>query len=203
MMKAEHKPHSELVARAWSRIDTTKTEDMVPASELRKWLVEYLDLVEQLERMKHRIECADTPLMRDVLAERDGLKEQVESMQRAGKIVNAENDRLLTEGRRIQEQFEALREAARPFAEPDDTTLEQYEVLRAVLYPSSEPGLGHSAIADHRLPGSEVSSPASRPCPTCDGVGAQAGAHTERVEPCPSCDAALRYRFGLEPRPSA
>lgn len=51
--------------------------------------------------------------------------------------------------------------------------------------------------------GEDVSNPASRPCPTCDGVGAQAGAHTERVEPCPSCDAALRYRFGLEPRPSA
>ena len=63
------------------------------------------------ERMKHRIECADTPLMRDVLAERDGLKEQLE----------------------------ALREAARPFAEPDDTTLTQYEVLRAVLYPATKP----------------------------------------------------------------
>ena len=32
------------------------------------------------------------------------------------------------------------------------------------------------------------SYPASIPCATCDGVGAQAGAHTERVEPCPSCD---------------
>ena len=32
-----------------------------------------------------------------------------------------------------------------------------------------------------------VLNPASRPCEDCDGVGAQAGAHTERVEPCPAC----------------
>lgn len=24
-------------------------------------------------------------------------------------------------------------------------------------------------------------------CPICDGIGAQSGAHTERVEPCPTC----------------
>ena len=40
-------PHSELRDKAWSRIDTTKTEDMVPASELRRWLLNYCDLFEQ------------------------------------------------------------------------------------------------------------------------------------------------------------
>ena len=42
-------PHSDRRAEAWSRIDTTKTEDMVPSSELRGWLAEYVGLFEQLE----------------------------------------------------------------------------------------------------------------------------------------------------------
>ena len=42
-------PHSDRRAEAWSRIDTTKTEDMVPSSELRGWLAEYVGLFEQFE----------------------------------------------------------------------------------------------------------------------------------------------------------
>lgn len=37
-------------------------------------------LQEQYESLKHIVECADTPLMRDVLAERDGLKEQFDAL---------------------------------------------------------------------------------------------------------------------------
>jgi hypothetical protein len=48
-MSEVSKPHKDRRAEAWSRIDTTKTEDMVPSSELRGWLVEYVSLFEQLE----------------------------------------------------------------------------------------------------------------------------------------------------------
>ena len=44
-------PHSDRRAEAWSRIDTTKTEDMVPSSELRGWLAEYVGLFEQYEEL--------------------------------------------------------------------------------------------------------------------------------------------------------
>jgi chromosome segregation ATPase len=39
-------------------------------------------LKEQFAALQHIIECADTPLMRDVLAERDRLKEQVQTLER-------------------------------------------------------------------------------------------------------------------------
>lgn len=53
---AASSPHTDRRTEAWSRIDTTKTEDMVPSSELRGWLVEYCDLFEQLEAKQVALE---------------------------------------------------------------------------------------------------------------------------------------------------
>lgn len=50
-MSMASRPHSDRRAEAWSRIDTTKTEDMVPSSELRGWLAEYVGLFEQYEEL--------------------------------------------------------------------------------------------------------------------------------------------------------
>lgn len=46
----------------------------------------------------------------------------------------------------------ALRQAAYPFAQPHDTTLTEYEALRAVLYPASRPSDRDPQLAyDYRM----------------------------------------------------
>lgn len=57
---------------------------------VRDWEIvkdELGNLEEQCERLQHIADCADTPLMRDVLAERDGLKEQLEAAELARRPV--------------------------------------------------------------------------------------------------------------------
>ena len=74
--------HSELRDKAWSRIDSTKTEDMVPASELRGWLANYVDLEEQYENLRALNEEAQQRLDEEIVANAK-LEEQLEALRKS------------------------------------------------------------------------------------------------------------------------
>jgi hypothetical protein len=44
------------------------------------WRNKYKDAAREVARLQHIIDCANTPLMRDVLRERDGLREQLDAL---------------------------------------------------------------------------------------------------------------------------
>lgn len=58
-MTSAPEPIETLVEQASSRIDATKTEDMVPASELRDWLSRYIELAERVKAAERKVRARD------------------------------------------------------------------------------------------------------------------------------------------------
>ena len=162
-------PHSEL-ARAVLR--DQKGHRMVSL----RLAQEVLDLEEQYEGEKTRAKWLQDVVDEAEATERS-LREQFEAERDGLNAVRGAAESLrtaaLTASHRLS--VDACQDVTKPMQRILTQGIEQYDAdIEAIL--------------------AEASTPAMSPCPTCDGVGAQAGAHTERVEPCPTCDGTGRKK---------
>jgi hypothetical protein len=115
-------------------IERAKRQPQVAMSILAHQLVQALERAEATERerdaLQHIIECADTLLMRDVLRERDDLRQKRDSV---GTLAVEEAIGRSKAEQRVAELEEALREIMEKGAYDAD-----YEIARAALATSEQ-----------------------------------------------------------------